>query len=142
MTAAFCIRKHVLFLLAFCCASLVLPAQSRSSNYINEYGKYNADKTLRLDYIEQDDDYTILYVAYTGTSKNGSFTSLYLNNFRIEDRSTGKEYKPVNTGMLPTTTDGKFFLYNDNTEMMLTIRFNRLPSSVKNIDVIEAEGLS
>lgn len=133
--------RSVLLFLFFCSFGLVLHAQkSRSSNYINEYGKYNADKTLRLEYIEQDDDYTIVYVAYTGTSNSGSFTSLYLNNFRLVDRATDKEYKPTDTGLLPTNTDGKFFLYNSGTDIMLSIKFRRIPSSVKNIDLIESDG--
>ena len=100
----------------------------------------NADKTLRLEYIEHTTDYTTVYISYLGTTNTGTYTGLYLNNFRLVDRQTKAEYRPVDTGLIPTSTDGKFFVYNSGSSIVLEIKFDRLPSYVKYIDLIEADG--
>jgi hypothetical protein len=122
------------------CLSISANAQSRSDNYINEYGKSNADKTLKLMYISQETSTTTVYVRYMGNANIGTYTGLYLNNFRLIDRDTKKEYYPKNTYYLPTRTDGKFYLYNADDPMMLPIEFDRLPSTVRFIDLVENDG--
>lgn len=129
--------NFILILLSFFLSSIVF-AQAED-NYLNTYYKLNADKTLRLEYIEHTSDYTIVYVAYTGNSNPGTFTGLYLNNFRLIDRDTYAEYKPVDTRYLPKTPN-KFYVYNNGEELMFPILFNRLPSYVKNIDLVEGDG--
>lgn len=117
-------------------------AVSSQDEFVNYYGKYNADNTLKLSFIEHEEDYTTLYVSYLGTTNVGQYTSLYLNNLRIKDRETYREYKPVDTDILPTDTDGKVFYYNSGSTILIRIKFDRLPSSVKYIDVIEGDGSS
>lgn len=121
-------------------AFLIFLAASAQTSFVNAYAKKNADNTLQLAYIEHTSENTTVYVRYLGTQNYGKFTGLYLNNFRIVDRVTGAEYKPTNTGVLPTTTDGKFFIYNSYDPIMLSITFRRLPSYVKSIDLVEADG--
>ena len=110
--------------------------------FVNYYGKINADGTLKLNFIDHDEDYTTLHISYLGTTNVGSYTGLYLNNLRIVDRETGISYKPTDTGLLPTTSDGKVFFYNSGDPTLIQIQFDRLPSYVKSIDVIESDGSS
>jgi hypothetical protein len=126
----------VIFLFSFATTSL------SQEEFINYYGKNNADATLQLSFIDHEEDYTTLYVSYTGTSNVGEYTGLYLNNLRIIDRDTRREFKPVETGVLPTNAEGKVFFYNSGTAILIRIRFDRLPSGVKNIDIVESDGSS
>ncbi len=121
---------------------IIAVSQSRSANYVNEYNKSNADRTLKLMYIAHEEKYTTVYVKYMGNQNVGKYTGLYLNNFRLIDRDTKKEYYPVDTYYLPTRTDGKFYLYNADDPVMLPIQFSRLPASVRYIDLVEGEGSS
>lgn len=125
------------FLLLFFAGAYAATAQT---DFANRYAKYNSDRTLRLEYIENVKEYTIVHVAYTGTSNIGGFTGLYLNNFRIIDRTTGIQYRPTDADYLPTSSSKKFFLYNSGKEMGLEIYFDRLPSYVKEIDLVENDG--
>jgi len=132
---------HRLVLPAIFLFSFTTPSIAQDE-FINYYGKKNADATLELNFIDHEEDYTTLYVSYTGTSNVGEYTSLYLNNLRIIDRETRKEYKPVDTGVLPINDEGKVYFYNSGTPILIRIRFDRLPYGVKNIDVMESDGSS
>jgi|GEM_PF-5255504 len=130
------LRVSIIFIFFLFCSVYCLAQK----DFTNQYGRLNADRTLRLEYIEHTESSTRLYVSYLGTTNRGSYTGLYLNNLRIVDRNTKAEYRPVDTGLLPTTTDGKFFVYNSGSIIVLEIKFRRLPSYVTDIDVIEGDG--
>ena len=132
------LSHYLLFSLLFL---FLAPAMINAQDYfVNMYSRKNNDNTLKLAFIEHDSENTTVYVQYLGNTNVGTYTGLYLNNFRIMDRETGDEYKPVETGFLPTTIDGKFVVYNGETILYLPIAFKRLPSRVKNIDLVEGEG--
>jgi hypothetical protein len=131
--------QHAVVSLAFLLFSV---AGFSQDVFVNAYSRYNADRTIRLEYIEHDEEHTSVYFSYLGTSNIGTYTSLYLNNFRLIDRTTKAEYRPESTDMLPTTTDGKAFFYNSGEIIPIVIKFNRLPSYVKYIDLMEADGSS
>lgn len=129
----------VLVVQSFCAAS-----QQASPDDLEYYNlapnRLNSDRTLKLAYIRQTDNNTILYVTYTCANKATAFSGLYLNNLRIVDKASGKTYTATNTWGLPTRADSKFFLYNLGAPMYLRIDFPRLPRSVKVIDILEASG--
>ncbi|HLP39376.1 hypothetical protein [Lacibacter sp.] len=129
----------VLVVQSFCAAS-----QQASPDDLEYYNlapnRLNSDRTLKLAYIRQTDNNTILYVTYTCANKATAFSGLYLNNLRIVDKASGKTYTATNTWGLPTRADSKFFLYNLGGPMFFRIDFPRLPRSVKVIDILEGNG--
>lgn len=114
--------------------SLALPALAQ--DYANEYKVYNADRTLRLDYIEHEGDYTNLYISYTGTSDVGKYTPLILQDYKLVARGSGEEYRPVRS-TIPSKVDNQLFFYNAGKGIQIKITFQRIPRHVKQFDLIE-----
>src|SRR5690606_12955839 len=132
------LSHYLLFSLLFL---FLAPAMINAQDYfVNMYSRKNNDNTLKLAFIEHDSENTTVYVQYLGNTNVGTYTGLYLNNFRIMDRETGDEYKPVETGFLPTTIDGKFFAYNGETILYLINACKSLSTREINIDLEEGEG--
>lgn len=105
--------------------------------YYNSYNKLNSGQTLKLAYIMQDEFFTRIYIKYLGNKNYQKFTRISLEDFKLVDRETEAEYKPAKNNTIPTDDRTQLFVFNNNEDVLLEIKFKRLPDYVRSFDLVD-----